>query len=90
MATVRIPSLLADIADGRREISVDATTVGGALEALFAELPELRVHVFEETGAVRPNVSVFHEGRAARDRERLADPISSDAVITVLQAVSGG
>lgn len=89
-AVVRIPSLLAEIGDGRKEISVQASTVGGALEALFRDLPQLRVHVFDETGSVRPNVSVFHDGRAARDAKQLAAPLDPGAVVTVLQAVSGG
>ncbi|HSM02098.1 MAG TPA: MoaD/ThiS family protein [Acidimicrobiia bacterium] len=89
-ATVRIPSLLAEIGDGRKEIPVEASTVGEALEGLFRVLPQLRVHVFDETGSVRPNVSVFHDGRAARDAERLAAPIEPGAVVTILQAVSGG
>ena len=87
---VRIPGLLADVADGRKEIPVEAETVGGALEALFAILPQLRVHVFDETGSVRPHVSVFHDGRAARDPERLAATLAPGAVVTILQAVSGG
>ena len=89
-ATVRIPSLLAEVGDGRKEIPVDAETVGGALDALFAVLPQLRVHVFDETGSVRPHVSVFHDGRAARDPERLRVPLEPGAVVTILQAVSGG
>lgn len=89
-ATVRIPSLLAEVGDGRKEIPVEAETVGGALDALFAVLPQLRVHVFDETGGVRPHVSVFHDGRAARDADRLALPLEAGAVVTILQAVSGG
>lgn len=89
-ATVRIPSLLAEVGDGRKEILVEADSVGGALEALFARLPQLRVHVLDETGGVRPHVSVFHDGRAARNREGLAASLEEGAVITVLQAVSGG
>jgi len=87
---VRIPSLLAEVGDGRKAIPVEAGTVGGALEALFGVLPQLRVHVFDETGGVRPHVSVFHEGRAARDREHLDAPLSDGSVVTILQAVSGG
>lgn len=89
-ATIRVPSLLAEVGDGRKEIPVEADTVGGALEALFVRLPQLRVHVFDETGGVRPHVSVFHDGRAARSREGLTASLDEGAVITVLQAVSGG
>lgn len=88
--TVRIPSLLADVGDGRREISVVAETVGGALAELFARLPHLRVHVLDEGGAVRPHVSVFYQGRAARDPAAMGGPLAEGSVITILQAVSGG
>jgi molybdopterin converting factor small subunit len=89
-ATVRIPSLLAEVGDGRREIAVTADTVGGALADLFARLPHLRVHVYEESGDVRPHVSVFYQGRAARDPAGLSQPLVEGSVITILQAVSGG
>jgi molybdopterin converting factor small subunit len=89
-ATVRIPSLLAEIGDGRKVISVEADTVGGALAALFGVLPQLRVHVFDETGGVRPHVSVFYEGRSARHPDRLATNLTEGSTITILQAVSGG
>jgi molybdopterin converting factor small subunit len=89
-ATIRIPSLLAEVGDGRKVIPVEADSLGGALESLFATLPQLRVHVFDETGEVRRHVSVFHDGRAARSREGLTASLEDGAVITVLQAVSGG
>lgn len=88
-AVVRIPRLLADVGDGRTEIPVDADTVAGAIEALFAALPHLRVHVIDETGGVRRHVSVFHDGRRL-DAARMAEPLADGAVVTILQAVSGG
>lgn len=86
---VRIPRLLADVGDGRTEIPVDAGSVGSALEAFFAALPQLRVHVIDETGAVRRHVSVFHDGRRV-DATRMDDAVVDGDVVTVLQAVSGG
>lgn len=88
--TVRIPSLLAQVGDGRTTIPVEADTVAGALDALFALLPQLRVHVFDESGAVRPHVAVFHQGRSAREARRLGAALSPGEVVTILQAVSGG
>lgn len=89
-ATVRIPSLLAQVGDGRMSIPVEADTVSGALDALFAVLPQLRVHVYDETGEVRRHVAIFHNGSNARDAKRLAAAIAGGDVVTVLQAVSGG
>lgn len=89
-ATVRIPSLLAQVGDGRTVISVEAATVMGALEALFSQLPQLRVHVFDESGGVRPHVALFHGDHTVRGPHGLAAELASGDVVTVLQAVSGG
>lgn len=87
---VRIPTLLAELGDGRKVIPVHAATVSEALEALFVEFPQLRVHVVDETGAVRPNVSCFHNDRSARSAAALAAPLEAGDTVTILQAVSGG
>jgi sulfur-carrier protein len=88
-AIVRIPRLLADVGDGRREIPVAADTVAGALEALFGEIPRLRVHVIDETGGIRRHVSCFHNGRGVAV-DGLDAPLADGDVVTILQAVSGG
>jgi sulfur-carrier protein adenylyltransferase/sulfurtransferase len=88
-AVVRIPRLLADVGDGRTEIPVQADTVAAAIGALFTALPQLRVHVIDESGGIRPHVSVFHDSRRI-DAQRMGDPVSDGAVVTILQAVSGG
>ena len=88
--TVRIPSLLAELADGRPEHSVEGATVGGALAALFERFPQLQVHVFDESGEVRRHVSCFHNGRHARSAEAHAVRLADGDTVTILQAVSGG
>lgn len=88
--TVRIPSLLAELADGRLEHDVEAATVGDALTALFERFPQLRVHVLDESGGVRRHVSCFHNGRHARAPEARAAVVAEGDTVTILQAVSGG
>ena len=88
--SVRIPTLLAQVGDGRTVIAVEADSVSGALEALFSALPQLRVHIFDETGGVRPHVALFNQGRSVRDAAGLSTPLAAGDVVTVLQAVSGG
>jgi molybdopterin converting factor small subunit len=88
--TVRIPSVLAQVAGGQTEIPVRAATIAGALEAMFAALPQLRVHLLDESGSVRPHVAVFHNGHSIRTVERLGETVAEGDVVTVLQAVSGG
>lgn len=87
---VRIPGMLAEIGDGRREIPVEAATVRAAIEALLEVLPQLKVHLLDESGDLRRHVSCFHNGRIVTGKERWQAPTAEGDVVTVLQAVSGG
>lgn len=89
MATVEvtIPRMLADLVDSERRLTVNAHTVDGALLELVEAHPELRVHVFDEHGAIRHHVSCFHNGAMVTDRS--AAMTDGDDLV-ILQAVSGG
>jgi molybdopterin converting factor small subunit len=86
--TVSLPRLLADLVGGDRRVSVDADDVAGALAAVCARHPQLRVHVFDGAGDVRPHVTCLVDGIVVR--ETLDRPLADDDEVVVLQAVSGG
>lgn len=71
-------------------VTVDGATLGDALAAVFAARPALRGYVLDDQGALRPHVNVFINGRQARDRLRLTDPVGAHDRIHVFQALSGG
>lgn len=83
---VTIPRMLADLVGGGRRFSIDADDVEGVLAGIIDRHPELAVHLFDESGALRPHVSCFHNSQHA-DR---ASPVSDGDSVVVLQAVSGG
>jgi molybdopterin synthase sulfur carrier subunit len=85
--TATIPTMLAELVKGDRTIELQGTTVGGVLDALFAVHPELRVHVLDESGSIRPHVSCFRNDRMVDDLE---EPVTDGDSVLVLQAVSGG
>ena len=87
---VRLPALLGQIVGGLREVEVEAQTVGGALDALFVAYPALRVHVLDESGAIRRHVTCFHNDATARDAVSLKAVLQEGDTVTVLHAVSGG
>lgn len=87
---VRLPVLLARLGDGRREVTVEAEDVRSALDALFSEMPQLKVHIIDERGAMRRHVNCFLNDRSARSVEAMQAPVEDGDVVTVLQAVSGG
>ncbi len=84
---VTIPAMLATLVGEERTFQVDGETVRDVLHELCVRHPELRVHLFDEIGALRPHVSVFHDDRTVHD---LDASVADGARIVVLQAVSGG
>jgi sulfur-carrier protein len=87
VVTVTIPKMLANLVRSGRELRVEAATVRGALDAICDVHPELTVHIFDESGAMRQHVSCFHNSTTVLD---LSEPVEDDDTVLVLQAVSGG
>lgn len=87
MPTVRFPRLLDAATGGRRRIEVPGETIGAVIDSMLAELPGLGVHLFDQTGSLRPHVLCFVDGHA----DRLSDPdLPVAGEVRFLQAVSGG
>lgn len=71
-------------------MNVDADTVGGVLDAVFAESPKLRSYVVDEHGRLRKHVNVYLNDELVRDRVALSDKVAAADEIFVFQALSGG
>ena len=50
----------------------------------------LRPYVLDDQHAMRNHIAIFIDGVPVRDRQRLSDPVSPDAEVYVMQALSGG
>jgi sulfur-carrier protein len=85
-ASIRLPRMLAETVKTEMVYAVEGATLAGALDDLFVQVPGLRNHIVDETGAIRPHVSLFVGGIQA-DLETIVD---EGAAIRVLHAVSGG
>ena len=84
VAVIRLPSLLAEQAGGRKEFETDAGTLGEALRALpVADLPRR---------ARRPAAAREPVRRRPRAREQagLETPLEAGSAVRVVQAVAGG
>lgn len=78
--------MLAQVANAELSHQVEGATVGQVLASLFDAEPGLRGHIVDETGRVRPHVSIFVNGAQAN----VDSSVVQDAEIRILQAVSGG
>jgi hypothetical protein len=72
------------------EADVAGATLREVLDRYFDGNPQARSYVLDEHGALRPHVTVFIDGAAAGDRERLGDQVAAAAEVWVMQALSGG
>mgnify|MGYP003456840184 FL=1 len=72
------------------EVRTDAVQLRAALDQAFENNPLLRGYVLDDQGHLRENVVIFIDGRRCTDRASLADPLTPNSMVYVLQALSGG
>ncbi|MDQ3850275.1 MAG: MoaD family protein [Actinomycetota bacterium] len=87
--TVKIPTQLRDAAGGASAVEVEGTTVGEALESVFAAHGELRDRIYAD-GELRRFVNVYVNGEDIRFLDGLATPVPAGQELTILPAVAGG
>ncbi|MCI0364919.1 MAG: MoaD/ThiS family protein [Phycisphaerales bacterium] len=89
MPTVRFTrNIQRHVACPTREVAGE--TLREALEEYFREMEQARGYVLDDQGKIRQHMVIFIDGNQVRDRDALSDPVAPDAVIDVLQALSGG
>ena len=66
------------------------STLRAVLDDYFRDNEKARGYVLDEQGKVRQHMVVFIDGELVRDRDALTDPVAPNAVIDVIQALSGG
>ncbi len=67
-----------------------ARTLREALDAYFASRALARGYVLDDRGTLRKHMAAFINGRQIEDRLHLSDPLDDDAVIDIVQSLSGG
>ena len=89
MATIRFTqNIQRHVQCPQREAS--GTTLKELLDDYFRDNEKARGYVLDEMGRVRQHMVVFIDGDLVRDRDGLSDPVRTDSVIDVIQALSGG
>ncbi|MBV9837529.1 MAG: MoaD family protein [Solirubrobacterales bacterium] len=87
--SVKIPTQLREATEGQSEASVDGSTVGEVLDALYARYGELRSRIAED-GGLRRFVNVYVDGEDIRFLDGLNTPVQDGDEVTILPAVAGG
>jgi molybdopterin synthase sulfur carrier subunit len=87
--TVKIPTQLRAATGGEAEVEVSGSTVGEALDAVFAAHGDLRSRITQD-GDLRRFVNVYVSGEDIRFQQGLSTSISDGDEVTILPAVAGG
>jgi molybdopterin synthase sulfur carrier subunit len=88
--TVKLPTQLRDAAGGNVSATVEGSTVGEALEALYSAHGELRGRIADESGGLRRFVNVYLKGEDIRFLAGLDTAVADGDEVTILPAVAGG
>jgi molybdopterin synthase sulfur carrier subunit len=86
MAIVRLRGPLKARAEGGRDHSIDAATIGGLLHELERMYPALEGWILDERGVLRRHINVFVNA----ERGGTDTPVGETDVVDVLPAISGG
>ena len=89
MPTVKIPAQLRGLTGNESEVVVEGSSVGEALDALYARFDGLRDRITED-GELRRFVNVYVGGEDIRFGSGLDTPVGEGDEITILPAVAGG
>jgi molybdopterin converting factor small subunit len=90
MTTIRVPTPLRPYTGGAKEVDVSGGTVGAALQDLTARFPDVRRHLFDDAGGLRPYVNVFLNDEDIRALQAEATPLQSADRLMIIPSIAGG
>jgi molybdopterin synthase sulfur carrier subunit len=70
--------------------AVDGATIREVLEGYFALYGQARGYVLDDQGKLRQHMAIFIDGSQILDRDHLSDRVPPEAVVDLVQALSGG
>jgi adenylyltransferase/sulfurtransferase len=90
MPTLRIPTPLRPYTAGASELAVHGSTVAEVLTDLTARHPDLRQHIFTETGELRAFVNLFVNDEDVRFLDGAETLLQEDDRLMILPSIAGG
>lgn len=90
MITIKLPTQLRAMADGRKTIEVDAATLGEAFRRMDQTAPMIRSQVLDDAGNVRAFVGIFVNSEQLTALDDGARALPPGSQIAIVMAVAGG
>jgi molybdopterin converting factor small subunit len=88
--TLQIPTALRAFTDRKAEVTLEGKTVGEIVHALADHYPDIRPHLFDETGKPRSFINFYVGGKNIRGLGGLEAEIADGETLTLVPAIAGG
>jgi len=90
MATVRIPTPLRKLTEGKEEVTASGATIAEVIASLEKSYPGIKARICDEKGDVRRFVNIFANEEDIRFLQNLDTPVSDKDEISIVPAIAGG
>lgn len=90
MPTVRIPTPLRPVTDGRSEVEVEGADLRAVITALETAHPGIAARLLDDAGQLRRFVNVFVRDEDVRFLAGLDTPVGATDTVSIVPAVAGG
>jgi len=91
MTNLRIPTPLRNYTGGKSEIQITGHTVAEALDDLIAQYPDMKQHIFNEDGQLRPFINLFLGEDNVKDlKQGLDTPLDENQRLLLIPSIAGG
>ncbi len=88
--TVRIPSLLQQLTEGKKEIQAESGTVGKIISELNKHYPGTKERLLDENEELRRFVNIYVDEEDVRFLDGLATKVPDNSEVSIIPAVAGG
>ena len=88
--TVRIPTPLQRVTDGRGEVACEGRTVAELLASLEQQHPGVKERICDEQGKVRRFVNIFVNEEDVRFLQGDQTPVKDGDEVSIIPAIAGG
>ena len=90
MSKIHIPTPLRQYVGKQASVDVPGATVGEAMNALLAQHPELRKHLYTDDGKLRAFVNLYVNDEDIRYLEKEATALKEGDNISIVPSIAGG
>jgi molybdopterin synthase sulfur carrier subunit len=90
LVRVQIPAPLRALAGGTQEVELEATDVGGLIEALESRHRGFRDRLCDSSGSLRSYVRLFVNDEDVRNLQDQRTPLKTGDVVAIVPAIAGG